>query len=293
MFARVTELMKLSVSLFHLSRNGRRIWKLQEMVASGRKVIRPSDDPLGAMSAIRLKGQLEQFEQYKRNIEFGLRWLNYTEVILDNLEELIAKAKEIAVSQASDTANLDTRRASAAYIRGLREAVLQLANSTYEGRSVFSGLSGKEAYSSEGIYLGDQGGFKIAVAEGVLVQVNLTGPRVFGEGQENLIQYLDRLAQALEMDQRELVAQGIDHLEGFLNRVIEARSQLGSWYAQLEAYRNILEQRSIKVTEGLSEVVDCDIAQAITELSSRQLAYEATLLSTKRLFEETLISFLR
>lgn len=293
MFTRVTELMKLSVSLFHLSRNGRRIWKLQEMVASGRRILRPSDDPLGAMSAIRLKGLLSQFEQYKRNIDFGLRWLNYTEAVLDNLEELVTKAKEIAVSQASDTANPDTRKASATYIRGLRQAALELANSSYEGRCIFSGLSGGVAYNPNGSYAGDNGAFRIAVAEGILVEVNFPGPRVFGEDPENLIQYLEELAQALEANQMESIAQGINRLEGFLNHVIEARSQLGAWYAQLEAYSNILGQRSIKITESLSEVADCDIAQVITELSSRQLAYEATLLSTKRLFEETLISFLR
>lgn len=293
MFTRVTELMKLSVSLFHLSRNGRSIWKLQEMVASGRRILRPSDDPLGAMSAMRFKGQLSQFEQFKRNIDFGLRWLNYTEAVLENLQELITKAKEIAVSQASDTANPDTRKASAAYIRGLRQAVLHLSNSSYEGRYIFSGLSGGAAYSPDGTFMGDRGAFRIAAAEGILIQVNLTGPRVFGEDPENLIRYLEELAQALETDQRESIAHGIERLEGFLNLVIEARSQLGAWYAQLEAYKTILDERSIKVTESLSEVVDCDIAQAITELSSRQLAYEATLLSTKRLFEETLISFLR
>lgn len=293
MFTRVTELMKLSVSLFHLSRNGRRIWKLQEMVASGRRILRPSDDPLGTMSALRLKGQLSQFEQYRRNIDFGLRWLSYTEAVLENLEELITKTKEIAISQASDTANPDTRRASAAYIRGLRQAALELANSSYEGRYIFSGLRGGLAYGLDGAYRGDRGAFRIAVAEGVLVQVNLPGPRVFGEDPDNLIRYLEELAQALEANHRESIAQGIDRLEGFLNLVIESRSQLGAWYAQLEAYSNILGQRSIKVTESFSEVVDCDIAQAITELSSRQLAYEATLLSTKRLFEETLISFLR
>lgn len=292
MFSRITNNMIFFNALYHLTRNGRNIWRLQAQTASGKRILEPSDDPIGMMMAIRFKGQLERFQQYKRNIDFGLRWLNYTESVLNDLEELINRAREVAVTQASDTASADTREASAAYIRGLRETVLQLANSTYEGRYIFSGLSGNQAYQDDGTYLGDTQSFQIAVSEGVYVRINLTGPEVFGTT-TNLIQDLDRFSQALEANDLQGISQALDYLDEALNRVIEARSQVGAWYSQLESYRTILNDRTIKITESLSEIVDADLAKVISELSSRELAYRATLLATRRLFDETLISLLR
>lgn len=293
MFVRITNNLMLSGALYHLTKNSRRLWDLQSQAASGRRILNPSDDPTGAMMALRLRGQVQLFEQYKRNITFGIQWLNYTEAVLDDLEDLINSAREVAISQASDTASPDTREASAVYIEGLKGTALQLANSKFEDRYIFAGLKDGAPYDADGTYRGDDGGFYIAVSEGIRVRLNLTGPEVFGPSGQSLFDYLDQLAQALRDNDTQGIAQTLDDLDEALNRVIEARSEVGSRYAQLEAYRQILDDRAIKVTEGLSEVVDADIAQVITELSSRQLAYQATLLATKRLFDETLISLLR
>lgn len=293
MYVRITNNMMLSGALYHLTKNGRNLWKLQEQAASGRRILDPSDDPTGAMVALRLRGQIQLFQQYQRNIDFGLQWLNYTEAVLNDLEDLINRAREVAVSQASDTASRDTREASAAYIEGLKETALQLANSKFEDRYIFAGLKAGAPYGEDGGYQGDSGGFFIAVSEDIRVQLNLTGPEVFGGAGQSLFDYLDQLAQALRDDDTEGIARALNDLEDALNRVIEARSKVGSRYAQLEAYKQILGDRAIKVTEGLSEIVDADIAEVITELSSRQLAYQATLLVTRRLFDETLISLLR
>ncbi len=293
MFYRVTNNLLLLQALYQLGKQSRNLGRLQEQAASGRKILRASDDPTGMMISFRLLGQLNRFEQYKKNIDFGLRWLSYNEAVLNDLEENITKAMEVAVSQASDTANSDTRKASAVFIRGLKQTVLQLANSNFEGRYIFAGLSGKEAYDEAGNFLGDRGVFQISIGEGVLVRINLTGPEVFGEDEENLIKALDELAGFLEGNDPEGIRQMLDKLQINLDRVIEARSKIGAFSSQLEGYKAILDDKTIRVNSSLSEIVDADLAQVITELSSRQLAYQATLLAVKRLFDETLISLLR
>lgn len=293
MFVRITNNLMLSGALYHLTKNSRRLWQLQSQAASGRRILNPSDDPAGVMVALRLRGQIQLFQQYKRNITFGLQWLNYTEAVLNDLEDLINNAREVAISQASDTSSPETRAASATYIEGLKGTALQLANSRLEGRYIFAGLKDTPAYDESGRYLGDDGEFFIAVSEGIRTRLNLTGPQVFGQEGRSLFEYLDRLAQALRENDTQGISRSLEDLDGALNQVIKARSEVGSRYAQLEAYKQILDGRAIKATEGLSGVVDADIAQVITELSSRQLAYEATLLATKRLFDETLISLLR
>jgi flagellar hook-associated protein 3 FlgL len=101
------------------------------------------------------------------------------------------------------------------------------------------------------------------------------------------------MANVLEGNDLEGIRQMLNKLQINLNRVIEARSKIGALSSQLEAYKSILEDRTIRVNSSLSELVDADLAQVITELSSRQLAYQATLLAVKRLFDETLISLLR
>ena len=61
---------------------------------------------------------------------------------------------------------------------------------------------------------------------------------------------------------------------------------------RLESYKGILEGSALKVKERLSEIEDADIAEVITELATREAVYQASLLATRRLLEENLVSLM-
>lgn len=291
---RVTEQMMVSTALYQLRRNGRDLYRLQVMAASGQKLLEPSDDPLGTVKVMGLHSQLAEFEQYGRNIEHGLSWLGYTEAVLADLEGIISRAREIAVSQSSDTATPESRRDSAPIVRQLREQALQLANARFGNRYIFAGLKNdRPAYSQDGTFQGDEHAVQIAVGHGLRVAISLVGTEVFSFGTTDLFTELEELAQALEGDDREGIASKLDTLDQALERVIQARSEVGARVERLESSKAILEQTSLRVKERLSELSDADVAEVVTELATREVVYQASLLATRRLLESSLASMMR
>ena len=290
---RVTDEMMLSAALYNLRRNSRKLFRLQVMAASGKRILAPSDDPLGAIKVIDYNSQLSRFEQYQRNIAFGLSWLQRTEGVLQDLEELVSRAHEIAVSQSSGTADAQSRASCAGIVREIKAQVWQLSNASLGGRYLFAGLKNDQPpYAEDGSYQGDTGEFQISVGQGVRVAVNLVGPEVFSFGSTDLFQELEELAQALENDQPDLNAQKLDTLDQALRQLINARAKVGARVERLESYKGILEGSALKVKERLSEIEDADIAEVITELATREAVYQASLLATRRLLEENLESLM-
>jgi len=290
---RVTNEMMLSAALYNLRRNSRKLFRLQVMAASGKRILAPSDDPLGAIKVIGYNSQLSRFEQYQRNIAFGLSWLQRTEGVLQDLEELVSRAHEIAVSQSSGTADAQSRASCAGIVREIKAQVWQLSNASLGGRYLFAGLKNDQPpYAEDGSYQGDTGEFQISVGQGVRVVVNLVGPEVFSFGSTDLFQELEELAQALENDQPDLNAQKLDTLDQALRQLINARAKVGARVERLESYKGILEGSALKVKERLSEIEDADIAEVITELATREAVYQASLLATRRLLEENLESLM-
>lgn len=290
---RVTDEMMLSAALYNLRRNSRKLFRLQVMAASGKRILAPSDDPLGAIKVIDYNSQLSRFEQYQRNIAFGLSWLQRTEGVLQDLEELVSRAHEIAVSQSSGTADAQSRASCAGIVREIKAQVWQLSNASLGGRYLFAGLKNDQPpYAEDGSYQGDTGEFQISVGQGVRVAVNLVGPEVFSFGSTDLFQELEELAQALENDQPDLIAQKLDTLDQALRQLINARAKVGARVERLESYKGILEGSALKVKERLSEIEDADIAEVITELATREAVYQASLLATRRLLEENLVSLM-
>ncbi|RLA95292.1 MAG: flagellar hook-associated protein 3 [Deltaproteobacteria bacterium] len=290
---RVTDEMMLSAALYNLRRNSRKLFRLQVMAASGKRILAPSDDPLGAIKVIDYNSQLSRFEQYQRNIAFGLSWLQRTEGVLQDLEELVSRAHEIAVSQSSGTADAQSRASCAGIVREIKAQVWQLSNASLGGRYLFAGLKNDQPpYAEDGSYQGDTGEFQISVGQGVRVAVNLVGPEVFSFGSTDLFQELEELAQALENDQPDLIAQKLDTLDQALRQLINARAKVGARVERLESYKGVLEGSALKVKERLSEIEDADIAEVITELATREAVYQASLLATRRLLEENLVSLM-
>lgn len=290
---RVTDEMMLSAALYNLRRNSRKLFRLQVMAALGKRILAPSDDPLGAIKVIDYNSQLSRFEQYQRNIAFGLSWLQRTEGVLQDLEELVSRAHEIAVSQSSGTADAQSRASCAGIVREIKAQVWQLSNASLGGRYLFAGLKNDQPpYAEDGSYQGDTGEFQISVGQGVRVVVNLVGPEVFSFGSTDLFQELEELAQALENDQPDLIAQKLDTLDQALRQLINARAKVGARVERLESYKGVLEGSALKVKERLSEIEDADIAEVITELATREAVYQASLLATRRLLEENLVSLM-
>lgn len=159
--------------------NIRNLEKYQRQLASGQRINKPSDDPVGLVSVLRLSSRLRDNEQYKANVNDAMSWLTATESSLSVLTENVNRVHELTVYGATGTLTYDDRKALSAEVRKIREQIVDLINTTHGDRYVFGGTNTtRKPYdgsnwndNTERIY------YEIGMS--VKVPVNLTAQQVF------------------------------------------------------------------------------------------------------------------
>jgi flagellar hook-associated protein 3 FlgL len=122
-----------------ISRNSEILFKLNGQISSGKRINAPSDDPLGLSSVLGYRTELNSFTQYGKSIDYSTGWLNRMESILQDTDDLLGRASELAVQQASSTSSAETRKGAAEEVKQLREEILSNANAKYGNKYIFSG----------------------------------------------------------------------------------------------------------------------------------------------------------
>lgn len=158
--------------------------RTQEQIASGKRLLAPSDDAIGAARSIELRELSSRIEQFNRNGNLAESRLSVQEQALASAGDLLQRARELAVQANNGTQSNETRAFIATEVRQLKEQMIQLANSQdTTGRYLFSGYSDKvqpfSATSAGAVYNGDEGQRFVEIAEGRRIADGDSGARVF------------------------------------------------------------------------------------------------------------------
>ncbi len=154
--------------------------------SSLKQVTKPSDDPTGNVDILSIRSENVDIVQYKRNINVASTQLSFTETAIEDLVDLVNKAKEIAIGQGSDIYNADVRKSVAMEVRQLRNQAIAVGNKRFGNRYIFAGHKTlTRPFDQEGHYSGDNGSINLEVAKDYFVPTNLTGEQVFfGSGEK-------------------------------------------------------------------------------------------------------------
>ena len=149
MITRVTDQMRyemLNNSIFHTQG---KYSELMEKLATQKQVNKPSDDPLGMGKILDYRSAKVHISNYQENITSSQSWLSATESSLSNINDILTKVKETAVSQATATATASTRQIAADALEPLIEQIRSEANTKFGNRCLFSGtMTDTEPFSA-------------------------------------------------------------------------------------------------------------------------------------------------
>jgi flagellar hook-associated protein 3 FlgL len=295
MTLRVTHRSMQAGVLANLQDNLTRMGKLQEQLSSGRLISRPSDNPAGTVTALQLRGDIRATEQYQRNADSGIGWLGTADSALTASLSVLRKVRELTL-QGSSTGAMgpEARTALATVVRGLRDSLLGLANTAYNGRPVFGGTtSGQTAFDPvTGAYVGDGGSVQRRVGANTTVRVDVDGAAVFGDGATSVFALLSDIADHLEQDPTQL-AGDLTALDDATSKVLTTVTDVGTRYARLESVQQTAADRLIELKSSLATVESIDLPATVVELQMQQVAYQAALGATARVIQPTLMDFLR
>lgn len=137
---RITNTMMLSNTKSNINSNKLNVNDLNSQMSSQKKISRPSEDPVVAIRALRLRSTLSEVNQYyEKNIPDAESWLSVTETALSNMESILKDVRTQCVYGATGTLKTEDRDAILNSLTKLREQMYAEGNSDYAGRRVFTG----------------------------------------------------------------------------------------------------------------------------------------------------------
>ena len=137
---RITNKMMTNNALYNINNNKNLMSKLEQAYSTGKKIQRPSEDPIIAVRALKLRTNLTEITQYvEKNIPDAMSWMNVTESALDNVNDILTKMNTYCVQGANDTLTKQERESIVTNLTELKKQVYHEGNAQYAGRYVFTG----------------------------------------------------------------------------------------------------------------------------------------------------------
>jgi flagellin-like hook-associated protein FlgL len=118
---------------------------LQEQLATGKRLRKPSDNPIDVANTIKLSTKHAQLNQYKRNIEDGLAVMGVASSAMQSMNEMLHRARELAVQAANGTYTNSDRMYMQQEIDQIFRQMMSVVNTQFKGNYVFNGTNTKTA----------------------------------------------------------------------------------------------------------------------------------------------------
>lgn len=149
---RVTQSMLSNSNLKYISQSYNRFGKLQDQLNSGKKITRPSDDPVVAMKGMRYRSQVVEIDQFRRNLNEGFNWLDNSDSALDETGQVLNRVRELVVQASNDSYNEASRKNIEKEISRLQEHLVAMANSRVGENYIFNGTDTAKAPINESLF---------------------------------------------------------------------------------------------------------------------------------------------
>lgn len=137
---RITNKMMTNNALYNINTNKNAMSKLEQMYSTGKKIQRPSEDPIIAVRALKLRTNLTEINQYyEKNIPDAKSWMDVTESALNNVNDILKQMNTYCVQGSNDTLTKEDRNSIVTNLTELKKQVYAEGNAQYAGRYVFTG----------------------------------------------------------------------------------------------------------------------------------------------------------
>ena len=307
---RITSANAFEASLTNLQRRQESLTTSQEQLTSGKRILKPSDDPAGAAQAERALAAEQRSNAQMRALDTSRNAMTLSEGALGDAGELMQQARELLVSAGGGNYTDRDRNVLAEAIRGLRDDLLAVANrGDGAGRYLFGGqgADGSPLLDSPGgvSYNGASG--QLLAASGEASPLSIDGQAAWLQapdpanpgGTLSVFDVLDRVAGELATTGRTAlqVAQGISDglrdIDSTADNLSAWRSRTGEALNRIDGIATRLSQTKLDAQQQRSDAEDLDMLQAISDFKNRQTGYDAALKTYSIVQQMSLLQYLK
>jgi flagellar hook-associated protein 3 FlgL len=286
--------------------------KIQRQIASGKRILAPSDDTAGASRSQTYNHIISILDQNMRNVEEATNWSRTTETAVNSTVNYVQRAQELAVQAGDFTLSDSARQGIAQELEQIIQGVIEAAGIRHRGHAVFSGSRTDESafsavYGAGGEvtgvnYEGNGEDRTTEISPGRNATYNILGSNQNG-GQFGIFRdntrgidifntLIDLRDNVIANDQTALSTISTPQLTDGLAHLTEGLARLGGVQTRMLLANNIDEDLTVITTDALSKASDTDVAAAATQFAQLEAAYKAALATGSRMMNLSLVDYL-
>ncbi|MGV8145781.1 MAG: flagellar hook-associated protein FlgL [Alkaliphilus sp.] len=315
---RVTNRMMITNMMRNLNQNLRRMDKRQMQVATGKRIHRPSDDPVAISRILKIRADLRELDQFQRNVDDALSWMQTTEEATAHVGDSLQRLRELTVQASNGVLTASETQKIRSEVLQIRDHIVTLGNTTYAGRYVFSGKkTDQELFDAAGNYNVDLGDafdpstvddiMLVEVGVGETLEINTLGIDIFdivtptGPGDRNVIvgdtpgilAMIDDIVTKLTAGDTEGLTNDLAVIDTYIDVNVSARAEIGAKTSRMEMISSRVADDNLNFRTLQSKLEDADMGEVTMELMNEQNVYRASLAVGARIIQPSLIDFLR
>jgi len=284
--------------------------KTQEQISTGKQITKSGDDPTSFLLAMDLTKEIDQTEQYQRNIVFGRVQLNLSETAMTQQTEDIGEIKETMVALMGGLRNDADVQSIKKTLETKLEDLKSLANTRDSfGNYVFAGAKQNlPAYdTTTNTYQGSFGATPtdadkrtVKVSKASSVDLNLNGKKAFqvtgSPNYENVLQVvqgvINKLSTSNPQDLANALAEEFSLLDNALDNSLSVRTEIGEAQLKMDESELSNAKQILDLRASREEAVGVDLAEAISSFTFQQTQFQALQQSYVTLAKKSLFDFI-
>ena len=256
---------------------GGRVAKLNEQVATGKKINRPSDDPGRISQLHNVRQELSNQGVYMKNAGQAEQLLNVADSALKDLHSTLTEARELAVQYANEVYHGDQRADASQVVDTLFERALSGVNSKFNERYIFAGTAyGSEAYDVTGTYVGSTADPDTVVGDGVTVNTGFDGSGMLTSGSD-MFTALDNLKTALNTDDTAGITSALDDIDAALDDIESGMVTVGGQMRRTIDAQDLASNLQVELTQAKASIEETDVVDAYSKLMQLQTNFDAAM----------------
>lgn len=276
--------------------------RLTSELSSGLRVSSLSDDPVAAGQALLLGSAISQDDSFVQTAGSTQSLMQVADAALSAVVTQLTSALSLAVAGNSGTESAADLTSLSQQLSGIRDQVVSLANTSYQGTYIFAGSRGNvQPFSVDSgtspattTYNGDAQVGTVTTTNGQQIQTGLAGSAVFSASGADVMAALNSLiADFTNGNVSGTAGTDIGVLSAALGNVSQQRVTLGNSLSRLESASTYAQTDATNRTAAASALVAADPATVATQLSSEETQNQALMNVVVTLEKQSLFSYLQ
>ena len=305
---RVTSNMSADNSIYNIQQGRAKLDRLQELTSSGNIVNRPSDDPINSGLLLDIGDKLRSGDQYLSNIQKSTTWQQFTNTALTGMSEVMRLAKQQIATISSGSSDPVERQNAVSQLQALKQQMVDMGNMQLGDQYLFGGaINSTQPFSGTApYYTGDETALKVEIGNNTTQQMNIAGNQVLTGstslvappdplpyGSTNILKAFDDLLTAVNTNDVPGILAGSQALEAGAKQLNNAQSDVAARLTRLDTMTklNVNTRNTLETIYGNTQNVD--YAKLAVQLNQQKIAFEASLSSTAKLSQLSLLDYMR